>query len=229
MRIDLHVHTCYSPDSRTSLDAVARWMARRQLDAVAITDHNAIAGALALQRRLPGAVIVGEEIQTTHGEIIGLFLQEAIAPGLPPREAVARIRAQGGLVYLPHPFDSLRGFDPAGSGPQGILDLVDIVEVLNARVHQPASNRRAAELAVMARRAAGAGSDAHLGWEIGRVWVELPPFEGPAGLLRALAQARVGGHSAPHWVHLGSRGAYLLNRLRRRHASSSEEPANPCR
>ena len=100
MRIDLHVHTCYSPDSRTSLDAVARWMARRQLDAVAITDHNAIAGALALQRRLPGAVIVGEEIQTTHGEIIGLFLQEAIAPGLPPREATRHL-VRNTVDYLP--------------------------------------------------------------------------------------------------------------------------------
>ncbi len=216
MRIDLHVHTCYSPDSLTSLEAVTRWMARRNLDAVAITDHNTAAGALALHRRLPGAVIVGEEIQTTHGEIVGLFLQETIVPGLPPRETVARIRAQGGLVYLPHPLDRLRGFDLDGSGPQGILDLVDIVEVQNARVHRAVDNRRAAELALMAHRAAGAGSDAHLGWEIGRVWVDLPPFEGPAGLLASLAQGRIGGHSAPPWVHLGSRTAYLLNRLRGR-------------
>jgi len=214
MRIDLHVHTCYSPDSLTSLDAVERWMLRRRLDRVAITDHNTIDGALALQRRLPGAIIVGEEILTTHGEIIGLFLHEEVAPGLPPREAVQRIRAQGGLVYLPHPFDSLRGFDPRGSGPQGILDLIDIVEVLNARTVSATANRRATELATMARRAAGAGSDAHLGCEIGRAWVDLPPFEGPAGLLAALAHGQVGGRRSGPGVHLGSRAAWIVNRLR---------------
>jgi len=220
MRIDLHVHTCFSPDSLTSLDEVEHWMARRDIAMVAICDHDAIAGALALHARLPHAIIVGQEISTTHGEIIGLFLRELVIPGLPPREAIARIRAQGGLVYLPHPLDRQRGFDRRGAGPLGIVDQVDIVEVLNARTGRDDDNARALELAVHAQRALGAGSDAHLGCEIGRAWVEVAPFEGPTGLLHVLHRGQIGGRRSQPWVHLGSRSAHLVNRLRgRAHAA----------
>jgi len=213
MRIDLHVHTCYSPDSLTSLRQVAHWMARHQLDAVAITDHNSTAGALALHAQLSHAVIVGEEIDTTHGEIIGLFLEREIAAGLSPNETVARIREQGGLVYLPHPFDRLRGLRMEETELQELLAQTDVIEVLNARVTWTEDNRRAQACAAQRHLAAGAGSDAHLGAEIGRVYVELPPFEGAAGLLTALAQGQVVGRISGPTVHLGSRAAYWIKHM----------------
>ncbi|MBC7261726.1 MAG: PHP domain-containing protein, partial [Chloroflexi bacterium] len=112
IKVDLHIHTCYSPDSLTSLEAVIAAALERGLGALAITDHNAIEGALALQRMAPFPVIVGEEILTAEGDIIGLFLQELIPPKLTPAQTIARIREQGGVVYIPHPFDFRRSALP---------------------------------------------------------------------------------------------------------------------
>jgi predicted metal-dependent phosphoesterase TrpH len=210
MRVDLHVHTRCSPDSLTSLRSVERWMRRRQVDVVAITDHNAVVGALALRQQLSEAVIVGEEIATTRGEISGLFLEELIPAGLAPAETVARIRAQGGLVYLPHPCDRLRGLRLSGAELQELLVQADIVEVLNSRITWQADNQRAQTLAAEAHLLCGAGSDAHMGIEIGRAYVEMPPFAGATGFLAALAQGRVGGRLSWPVVHLGSRAAYLI-------------------
>lgn len=104
IKADLHVHTCHSPDCLTSLENVVTMSVRRGLGALAITDHNSIEGALALRGMAPFPIIVGEEIDTSEGEITGLFLEEPIPRGLTPIETVARIKEQGGLVYVPPPF-----------------------------------------------------------------------------------------------------------------------------
>ncbi|MBC7233199.1 MAG: PHP domain-containing protein [Chloroflexi bacterium] len=208
IKVDLHIHTCYSPDSLTSLEAVIAAALERGLGALAITDHNAIQGALALQRMAPFPVIIGEEILTSEGDIIGLFLQELIPPRLTPLQTIARIREQGGLVYIPHPFDYRRSALPQPT-LFAILDQVDAMEVLNARTLLPALNERAQRFAQERGLLCGAGSDAHTAAEIGQAYVEIPPFRDRDSFLHSLAEATVHGTpSLPH-VHLFSTWAKI--------------------
>ncbi len=212
IQVDLHVHTCYSTDSLTSLEEVIAAVERRGLGGVAITDHNSVAGALELQRAAPFPVIVGEEVMTAEGEIVGLFLQECIHPGLTPAETVAQIRAQGGVVYVPHPFDAYRDSTLRESALMEIIDEVDALEVLNARVTLPAHNELAKNLARTRHLLSGGGSDAHTPFEIGQAYVEMQPFADKAGFQRSLAAGRVrGGLSLPH-VHLFSTWAKIQKR-----------------
>src|SRR5690348_18007819 len=109
MKIDLHSHTRCSKDCVNDYDRIIAAVQRSGLDGIAVTDHDEFRGALEMKRRAPFLVIPGEEIKTNRGEIIGLFLQEWIPPGLDPLETVQRIHGQGGLAYVPHPFDEVRG------------------------------------------------------------------------------------------------------------------------
>jgi predicted metal-dependent phosphoesterase TrpH len=208
IKVDLHIHTCYSPDSLTSLEAVIAAAVERGLGALAITDHNAIQGALALQRMAPFPVIIGEEILTSEGDIIGLFLQELIPPRLTPLQTIARIREQGGLVYIPHPFDYRRSALPEPT-LLAILDQADAIEVLNARTLLPVLNERAQRFAQERGLLCGAGSDAHTAAEISQAYVEIPPFRDRDSFLHSLAEATVHGTlSLPH-VHLFSTWAKI--------------------
>lgn len=213
MRIDLHVHTSYSPDCLTSLEGVIDAVRSAGLDGVAVLDHNAVAGAIALREKAPFRVIVGEEVYTTEGEIAGLFMRERIPPGLLLSQAVDRIRDQGGLVYVPHPFDRYRRSALGEQALRSILEKVDVIEVFNARVLFAADNRRAWEFAAAHGLPRGAGSDAHSAQEIGRACVEMNSFDDADGFLRGLEQAQVCGTlSRPH-VHLHSTWAKIRRRL----------------
>ncbi|MFZ9481761.1 MAG: CehA/McbA family metallohydrolase [Ilumatobacteraceae bacterium] len=197
VRVDLHAHTMWSGDSTTTPDEIHEAVVESGLDVLCITDHNAIRGAVELSAQLPCRVIVGEELRTHAGEIIGLFLSERIPMGTPPAEAARAIRAQGGVVYVPHPFDPMRRnmsepalYELAHAG------LLDAAEVLNAKTSLRSLNDRAAAFAAEFDLAAGAGSDAHVPNALGAAYVEMPDFDGPADFLSALRQARVVGH---HW------------------------------
>jgi len=222
LRVDLHVHTCYSPDSISQPAQIVRRLVDRGPDYVAITDHDTIEGALRLKELLPEAVIVGEEIRTSQGEIIGLFLERPVAPGQSPLDTVEEIRAQGGLVYVPHPVDRWRGSALDLEVWDEIVEEIDVVEVFNARVMNMADIRRAEKLAHRYGLARGAGSDAHLLREIGRAWVEVCPFDGPQSFLRALEDAVVGGRRSGWWVHCGSVCARLLGKLGRKGCTHME-------
>ena len=197
LRVDLHSHTMWSGDSTTTPDELVAAIEESGLDVVCITDHNTIDGALALADRLPCRVVVGEELRTTAGELIGLFLRDRVPMGTTPVEAAEAIRDQGGLVYVPHPFDPMR----RNLAEPALVDLaarglVDAVEVLNAKTSLASLNRRAAEFASEHGLAAGAGSDAHVPGALGAAYVEMDDFDGPASFLAALGRARVVGH---HW------------------------------
>ncbi len=213
-KVDFHVHTCYSKDSRTPLEAVIEACRKRGLDKVAITDHNTIAGALALQKMAPDLVIVGEEIKTEVGEIIAYFLEEEVPKGLPLQEAIARVRQQGGVVGVPHPLDRLRREAIGLTHLLTIIEQVDLLEVFNARTIFPADNRRALELARQHGLLATAGSDAHIAREIGQAYVEMPPFNDKDEFLRSLAQGRVVGSLTTPFTHLASTWAKLIEKLR---------------
>jgi predicted metal-dependent phosphoesterase TrpH len=197
VRVDLHSHTMWSGDSTTTPDEVERAVVESGIDVLCITDHNAIRGAVELAERLPCRVVVGEELRTHAGEIIGLFLTERVPVGTPPAAAAEQIRAQGGIVYVPHPFDPMRR-NLAEPALRDLAErgLVDAIEVLNAKTSLRSLNARAASFAAELDLAGGAGSDAHVPDALGSAYVEMPDFDGAADFLAKLRDARVVGH---HW------------------------------
>jgi len=195
VRVDFHSHTMWSGDSTTTPDELHECVAASGIDVLCITDHNAIKGAVELADELPCRVIVGEELKTHAGEIIGLFLRERIPQGIPPAEAAQGIRDQGGLVYVPHPFDPMRN-----NLRLDVLDelvtagLVDGIEVLNGKTSLKSLNKQAVTYASKHGLAIGAGSDAHVAEAIGAVYLEMPDFDGPEDFLNAMRKGRAVGH-----------------------------------
>jgi predicted metal-dependent phosphoesterase TrpH len=212
VRVDLHTHTHYSPDSILSPKRLVAACERKGINCVAVTDHDTMRGALAVREIAPFSVITGEEIRSAGGEIIGLFLSEEVPPGLSAEDTIDRIRAQSGLVSLPHPLDRFRG----GVGADGLdrlAPIVDIVEVMNARTTVRRDDDSATRLTKEHGLAPVAVSDAHSPWEIGRAYVEVPNFEGPQGLLEALRRGTLAGRPSSPLVHLISRYAVLRRKL----------------
>jgi hypothetical protein len=187
----------WSGDSTTTPDELERAVIESGIDVLCITDHNAIAGAVELVERLPCRVIVGEEMRTSAGELIGLFLTDRVPMGLPPDDSARAIRDQGGVVYVPHPFDPMRRNLTAQALIRLADDgLVDAIEVLNSKTSLDSLNRRAAEFADDHSLLRGGGSDAHVPDAIGAACVEMPDFDGPTEFLANLGRGRVVGH---HW------------------------------
>ena len=187
VRVDLHSHTMWSGDSTTTPDELEQAVTESGLDVLCVTDHNAVKGALELAGRLPCRVVVGEELRTHAGELIGLFLTERIPFGTSPREAAERIRAQGGLVYVPHPFDPMRRnlAEPALEELTA-AGLVDAIETWNAKTSLLSLQERAVDFAARHDLLAGAGSDAHVPDALGSAYVEMPDFDGPQSFLASL-------------------------------------------
>lgn len=192
--LDLHNHTDCSYDATNRLEHYRRAHAAGLFHVLAITDHNRIDGAARLRERAPFPVIVGIELDTAEGELIGLFVEDRIPPRLPARETAERIRDQGGLVYLPHPFYPLVRRPLRASVRDGLADLglVDVVEGRNGGPFTDRPDARARRWAAARGLPLGAGSDAHDPVDIGRVAVAVPagPVE-PASLLERLPLGRI--------------------------------------
>jgi hypothetical protein len=199
VRVDCHLHTVASGDSVLTVEELADRARQAGLDAVCVTDHNVTAAAVAAAERDLGVrVIVGEEIRTPDGDVIGLFLTERVPYVLPLAEVVGLIRGQGGLVYAPHPFDPVRS--SVGRVLRGLCaaGAVDVIEVFNAKVADQSLNDQAARLAREFGLPGGAGSDAHDAPGVGAAYLEMPDFDGPVSFLAALADARVTGEYRDH-------------------------------
>ena len=191
---DLHTHTAWSHDCRVPVSDLLEHAQASGLGALAVTDHNVFGGALEaaeLARGFPLTVIPGEEIRTDgQGEVIGLFLSEEIPRGLSFGETIAAIREQGGVVYLPHPFDRLHAIpDPATL--QRHLSEIDVVEVYNARLLFDSYNDEALRLARKYNLAMGAGSDAHVLQGLGTGALRMRAFRDPEEFLVSLRGAHV--------------------------------------
>jgi dephospho-CoA kinase len=215
LRIDMHMHTRASFDCLSDPRRVIAAAAARGVQRIAITDHNRVATALEMADAFPDSVIPGEEVRTKEGiDVIGLYLEEEIPKGTPAREVCRRVKDQGGLVYLPHPY--ARGKGGGGRYAEELAPLVDIIEVFNARLHPGHLNEPGEELAARWSKPRGAGSDAHMVGEVAGAWVELDyhPNE-PAALLAALEHAQVRGVTTPRVVHLASTWAKVRKRLPR--------------
>jgi predicted metal-dependent phosphoesterase TrpH len=188
LRVDLHLHSNFSHDGQSSLEALIERCRECGLDRIALTDHNTVEGALELARMAPGLAIVGEEVRTREGEVIGLFITGRVEPLMTPEEAMDVIHEMGGLTYVPHPLDRRR----AHFRPERVVELagrIDIIETYNAWC-EAAANRAAAELAAELGKVAATGSDAHAAAELGRSWMEIDEYADTAEFLENLRDAR---------------------------------------
>lgn len=185
VRVDCHVHSYRSGDSRTSLEQIETAALEAGIDFVCITDHGTIEGAEEAKESFSQLeVIIGQECRTWAGEIIGLFLTERIPGNLQPEAVVEAVRAQGGLVYLPHPCCPMHN-GLRDDFIERLLPGIDIVEAHNGKA-LPEGNRQARELAVSSGKAQGAGSDAHYAEFVGKAYVGIPNFDGAASFIESL-------------------------------------------
>ena len=195
IEVDLHMHTDHSGDCATPVDVLLQTARDRGLGAIAITDHNEVSGALEAREIAKEMgdikVIVAEEVKTAEqGEVIGLFLEEKIPKGMTMAETIAAIRAQGGLVYVPHPFDRFHSV-PDYEHLLEMVEEIDVLEVFNPRVALTAFNEEAERFARKYRIVPGAGSDSHVAQGLGSVRVRIHDFDGPEEFLEAMRDADI--------------------------------------
>lgn len=203
INIDLHVHTNYSKCAILNPSEIEPLALKRGLNAVAITDHNTIAGALEVKKYSKKIkVIIGEEINTTKGEIIGYFLNEQIPPFLTPEETIKEIKRQGGLVSVPHPFDRLRSSRLEAETLEKILPNLDMIEIFNSRDILTGPDFGLIEKACQAGAVPISASDAHLKIEVGRSYLMMEDFEGPEDFLENIKKTQYVKRKSPFWVHL---------------------------
>jgi predicted metal-dependent phosphoesterase TrpH len=196
--VDLHMHTDHSHDCETPVEVLLAAAREAGLGAIAVTDHNEISGALEAREKAAESsargglkIIVGEEVKTAEqGEVIGLFIEQKIPRGLTMQETVAEIKRQGGLVYVPHPFDRMHAVPDYEHLP-AILDDVDVIEIFNPRVAIGAFNEEAVRFAAKYRIVAGAGSDSHVAQGLGSVRIRMRDFDGPDEFLQSLRDAEI--------------------------------------
>jgi glycosyltransferase involved in cell wall biosynthesis len=190
--VDLHMHTDHSYDCATPVEVLLAEARARGLGAIAVTDHNEISGAQEARRKAEGLkVIVAEEVKTAdQGEVIGLFIEDKIERGMTLQETIAEIKRQGGLVYVPHPFDRMHSV-PDYEHLLTVLDDVDAIEVFNPRVAIAEFNEEALRFALKYRIPAGAGSDAHVPQGLGSVRIRMRDFDGPGEFLESLRDADI--------------------------------------
>jgi predicted metal-dependent phosphoesterase TrpH len=223
IRMDMHTHSEYSPDSRTPLAAQVAALVAAKIDVVCATDHNTIEGALRLGELATEGlrVIVGEEISTRDGEMIGLFLEKPIPRDLSGEETIARIKDQGGIVSVPHPFSRNRMYHLRRDALERLWQQIDCLEIFNAREAFAADNRRAEAFAKERSIPGAVGSDAHRTSEIGRAFIEVDEFAGSDDFVEALRGGVVNGRLTGSAIHLATRYDVFRKWLVRRRTKKS--------
>jgi hypothetical protein len=216
--IDLHCHTSASFDSLATLGAVLRAAASRGLTHLAVTDHDRIDAALRARDLAPDGltIIVGEEVKTVDGDLIAVFLDRVVPPGLSAPETIAAVREQGGLVGVPHPFDRLRGYGhKSGAKLEDIAAKVDWIEAYNARVLGGSANDKAAAFAREHGLPGVCASDSHTVLEVGVSYnTVLGDPSTPAGLLASLGAVDIHPHRASYYVRAWTPLAKLIQSMR---------------
>jgi len=215
VRVELHLHTCRSKDSLVGIEDLLKHCDQIGIDKVAITDHNQIENAIKAKTMFPDRVIVGEEIETTQGELIGYFMSELVPPGLEPMAAIDRLREQGALISVAHPFDTTRTQHWDEDDLLAIAPHVDAIETFNARCLSNKPNQAAENFAKKHGLQETVGSDAHSLWEVGRATLMMPGFADAAGFAAGLAKAEKATRLSSPLVHLFSRYAVFYKKLRK--------------
>jgi predicted metal-dependent phosphoesterase TrpH len=207
LRVETHCHTIYSKDSLVHPEKLLKTCQQKGINRIVITDHNTTRGAIAAQQIDPERVIIGEEIMTTRGELLAMYMQEEIPPRLTPEETIARLRDQGAFISVSHPFDRLRNGSWQEEDLLAIAPLVDAIEVFNARCMSADFNRQAAAFAQQHQIPGTVGSDAHGAYEIGQAAMILPEFTDAHSLKAALSSAKFETRLSSPFVHFTSRYA----------------------
>jgi predicted metal-dependent phosphoesterase TrpH len=204
LKADFHIHSQYSKDSSSTLEQIILACQKKGINCIAIADHGAIEGALKMKQIAPFQVVVAEEVLTTRGEIMGMFLKELVPSGLSMEKSIRLIKDQGGLLCTPHPFDKFRGSALDARTMNEIAGQIDVVEIFNARNPLLRSSRQAKQFAREHNLPGSAGSDAHAPYEIGNAYLEIPEFNGRDDFLQALFQAKIFGRRASPFSHFSS-------------------------
>jgi len=190
IKIDLHTHSVGSPDGGITIEEYAKLLDDKVLDMIAVTDHDSIDQALAIQNKLGPRIIIGEEITSLEGEIIGLFLNQKVEPGLSALQTVQAIKSQGGLVYIPHPFETVRK-GITQSAIDSIADEIDIVEVYNGRAVFQNKGPQALTWARLNNKIGAASSDAHGQKGVGTTYSSVATIPTKESFLEILKAARL--------------------------------------
>ncbi|MFC1962345.1 PHP-associated domain-containing protein [Chloroflexota bacterium] len=215
LKADLHIHTEYSMDSSSSLESIIRRCQELGINCLAVADHGTTEGALEMQKVAPFKVIVAEEILTPHGEIMGMFLKKTIPGGLSVPETILAIREQGGLVNIPHPFDTVRPSALRRKIIEGIVTEIDAMEAFNSRNIMLRHSQEALAFAEKHGIAKSAGSDGHTITEIGNAFIEMPDFNGKEDFLSALRQGKISGKRTNPMIHFNSRWERIKSSFKR--------------
>jgi predicted metal-dependent phosphoesterase TrpH len=214
IHVEFHCHTQFSKDSLTHIHDLLRVCKQRGVDRIVITDHNTIQGSVKAAELDPQMVIIGEEIQTTEGELLAAFVKDEVPEGLHPMDAIRILREQGAFISVSHPFDYARKGAWRMEALVAIAPMVDALEVFNARCWNRGSNNEALKFAQKYGLAGTAGSDAHSLYEVGRSGVLLPEFDDTISLKRVLPAGVILARHSPYWVHLTSRYAVWRKHVR---------------
>ncbi len=214
LKVEFHCHTNASKDSLTHPLDLVKAARKKGLGRLIITDHNSIAGAVAAHALDPQLVIVGEEIMTTRGEILASFVKEEIPANLSPKDTIRRLKEQGAFISISHPFDELRKGGWQEADLLEILPDVDAIEVYNSRCMYPRFNRHAQAFAEKHNIPGTVGSDAHAAFEVGRSILLLDPFTGPEEMRAVIRRGIPQVKWSPWWVHLVSRYASSVKKLK---------------
>jgi predicted metal-dependent phosphoesterase TrpH len=215
IRVELHCHTSASADSLVPYEEYLARCEKVGIDKLAITDHNMIEAALAAKAVASEMVIVGEEIKTELGELIGYFMSEWIPPGLSPMETIQRLRDQGAVISIPHPFDPIRGRDWKPGDLETIVPYVDAIETFNARCLGQKANLEAAAFANKNGLLETVGSDAHTVDELGVATLTMPDFSDSQAFIESLDKAVLETKLSPFYTHFYSNFAKFSKLLRK--------------
>jgi predicted metal-dependent phosphoesterase TrpH len=210
IKIDLHTHSCYSHDAFITIKHYEYFFRRNPDFILAITDHNEIEGALQCKKAFGEKIIIGEEVKTAEGELIGLYLDHCIDPGMPLENTVEEIKKQDGLVMVPHPFKRTGNSDSQifKKSLCTHLELFDIIEIYNSRNRTEGANEQALAFARSHQKPMAVGTDAHAFYELGKAFMSIPAYNGRTDLLDQLAA----GHASCRPVGFFPR---LLTRVQR--------------
>ncbi len=211
--VETHCHTHHSGDCLMTPRRLIELCRARGIQRLCVTDHNTARGAFEMAALAPDLVIPGEELLTSQGELLALYIEQEVPPGLEPRETIERLRAQGAVISVPHPFDHHRSGGWREDELHAVLPFVDAIETFNARSLLSAMNERAAALAREVELPAVIGSDAHSYGEVGRATMRMPACADAEQFLENLPMAELRPRRSSPLVHLASRWAALMHRL----------------
>jgi predicted metal-dependent phosphoesterase TrpH len=202
MKIEMHCHTICSSDGFITKEELQRQCLKKGVNCICITDHNTMQGVADFSGLKGIHIVAGEEIMTQQGEIIGLFLVQQISPFLSLKQTVQQIKKQGGLVYLPHPFDEFRNSAVKRKDAEKIKTSIDLMEIFNSRTINSKYNEFARKFASDNGIPAVVGSDAHHIFELANSYLEMEDFNGPTDFLHKIKDARLFVKKCPFYLRL---------------------------